>query len=206
MFGLSATRPWYTAISCCSLFWSRVAAVIRSCIGESASATGESRAVPSPKPYRCPCRWHPTCLVDLRQFLFHFGDVGFGLDHIRMVVGVARLQSQQCATASRTAVFAGSEDWSRTVTIPRRQLLRQHRLGVRLVLLRPVQRLRIRIQLRIQPRQDFQIVLFVSRKLAHVLLLESRQFGIQIIQIAAWRPRFPVSTRRWFPWRPPEPT
>ncbi len=60
--------------------------------------------------------------------------------------------------------------------LPRRQLLRQHRLGVSLILLRPVQRLRIGFQLRIQTHQNFQIVLFVSRKLSHILLLERRQF------------------------------
>ena len=66
---------------------------------------------------------------------------------------------------------------------PRRQLLRQQRFGVGLVLGRAVQVLRVGVELGIQSHQYLQIVILVAGQLAHVLILEGRQLLIQIVEI-----------------------
>ena len=63
-------------------------------------------------------------------------------------------------------------------------MLRQQRFRVSFVLLRPVDRLGIGIQLRVQCAQCFPVVIFVARQLTRVLPLELCQLRILLIQIS----------------------
>ncbi len=101
-----------------------------------------------------------------------------------MVFGVTRLQLQQLRLQVGKLLFEGLRVSRGLGRPPCRQLLRQHRLGIGLVLLSPVQGLGIRFQLRVQSHQNLQVVFLLARKLPHILLLEVGQLGFQIVQIA----------------------
>ena len=63
-------------------------------------------------------------------------------------------------------------------------MLRQQRLCVGPILLRAIECLRVRIELRVQPHEDLHIVVLIPGELAHVLPLEVRQLAIQIVNVA----------------------
>ena len=100
-----------------------------------------------------------------------------------MIVGIARLQFRQLSLQIVQLLLERLRVGRILRRLPRRHLLRQQRFGVGLVLLLPVQRLGVGIQLGIQSHQDLQIVVLISRQLSHIPLLESRYFGVKIVQM-----------------------
>ncbi len=75
-----------------------------------------------------------------------------------MVFGVTRLQVQQLPLQRSQLLLEGLRVGASLRRLPCRQLLRQQRLGIRLVLLRPVYGLGVGIQLRVQLPRIFRLL------------------------------------------------
>ena len=99
--------------------------------------------------------------VDLFQLFFDFGDVSLGLDHVRVIVGIARLQLQQLPLQLGQLLFEGLRIATGLRTLPGGGLLRQHAFGIGLILLGAAQGLGSGIELRIQRHQHAHVVVGV---------------------------------------------